>query len=140
MILFPLGRWKFYDYVEFLSNKIEDWYEGDLSDEGRFQFDSLLKTCKKTSDHTKWLGFKRFLKGGPPGVKVWELKFRADRREYRVMGMFTGVEKEALLLLGCYHKDKNYTPSDAIDTAFKRAKAQQADKAGKHERQITGDL
>ena len=56
------------------------------------------------------------------------------------MGMFTGVEKEALLLLGCYHKDKNYTPSDAIDTAFKRAKAQQADKAGKHERQITGDL
>lgn len=140
VILFPLGKWKFFDHVEGGGNPVQDWYGKDLSEEGRFQFDSLLKACRKTADHRQWLGFKRFLKGAPKGVKVWELVFKADRREYRVMGMFTGAQREALILLGCYHKEKNYTPTNAIETAFSRAQMQLEGKATRHERQISDDL
>ncbi len=80
-------------------------------------FSKLLKNIRNTEDHRNWIGFKRFIKRKRD--RVWELQFFADGRQYRVLGDFAG-EKQAVLLIGCYHKGRVYTPPDSIDQAFKR--------------------
>jgi hypothetical protein len=139
VILFPSSaKWSFHDYVEGDWNPIEDWYEG-LSEAAKFQFDSLLKQLSKTEDHLQWLGFK-YLKGEPKKERVWQLDFIADGRQYRVLGVFGSVRKQAVMLLGCYHKGKVYTPPDALTTATKRAKKIKDKKAGTRERSIKNDI
>jgi len=139
VISFPSsGKWSFHDYVEGEWNPVEDWYNG-LSDGGKFHFDSLLKILCKTEDHLQWIGFK-YLKGEPKKERVWQLDFIADRRQYRVLGIFGSVRKQAVLLLGCYHKGNVYTPPDALSTAVKRAKRIRENKAGTRERTIRSDI
>ena len=139
VISFPHGpEWTFHDYVEGASNPIEAWYQ-ELSDAGKFQFDSLLKNLSKTANHLEWIGFK-LLKGEPRKERVWQLDFIADGRQYRVLGVFGSVRKTAVLLLGCYHKGKVYNPPDALETATKRAKKLRENKAGTRERKIKSDI
>jgi hypothetical protein len=139
VISFPSpGKWSFHDFVEGEWNPVEDWYNG-LSDGGKFQFDGLLKLLCKTEDHLQWIGFK-YLKGEPKKERVWQLDFIADRRQYRVLGIFGAVRKQAVLLLGCYHKGNVYTPPDALSTAVKRAKRIRENKAGTRERTIRSDI
>lgn len=68
------------------------------------------------------------------------MDFIADRRQYRVLGVFGQGQKRAVLILGCYHKGINYTPRDALETARKRAKALRAGKAELRERTIKLDI
>jgi transcriptional regulator with XRE-family HTH domain len=111
--------WTFWDYVSpGGNNMIEEWRVRDLSDEGKLMFSKLLKNIRNTENHLNWIGLKRFIKRNRD--RVWELEFFADGRQYRVLGDFAG-EKRAVLLIGCYHKQKVYTPSDALDQAFKRS-------------------
>ncbi len=131
--------WTFHDYVEGGQNPIENWYENELSDAGKFGFDALLKDRAKTRNHLEW-GLKP-LKGEARTLHIWELKFLADGRQYRVLGVFRAA-KQAVLLVGCYHKGKVYTPPDALDTAIKRAKALRDQKqgVGTSERKIKFDI
>jgi hypothetical protein len=111
--------WKFWDYVSAVGNNmIEEWLQKEVSEDGRLTFDKLLKNIRNTENHRNWIGlrpkpFKR--KSG----MIWELGFFADGRQYRILGDFCG-EKEAVFLIGCYHKQKRYYPEDTIDQAFKR--------------------
>jgi phage-related protein len=115
--------WTFVDCVCGGTNPIQDWYENDLSEEAQDLFDALLKNISKTEQHTNWTGFRRFLKGEQvQKQRIWELEFRADKRQYRVLCKFGTKRKEIILLMGCYHKQSVYTPADAIDQATKRAK------------------
>lgn len=131
--------WSFRDYREGGQNPIENWYAGDLLDGGRFGFDALLKNTAKTENHLEWSGFK-LLKGDAKKERIWQLDFIADGRQYRVLGKFGEVRKQAILLVGCYHKGSIYTPVGAIQTAIRRAKKLREKKADTIERKIKFDL
>ena len=126
--------WSFFDYVEGARNPIQDWFDG-LSEEAQNTFNTLLKDTQKTSNHLQWGGFK-YLKGEPKSEHIWQLDFIADKRQHRLLGVFGGVQKQAVLILGCYHKGDNYTPQDALTTATKRAKNLRLGRAGIRERKI----
>jgi len=115
-------------------NRIEPWYR-ELSDEGKDTFDKLLRNTHKISNHLQWGGFK-FLKGKPKEERIWQLDFKADKKQYRLLGVFGELRKQAVIILGCYHKGDVYTPKDAMETACKRAKTLREKRATIHERPI----
>ncbi len=125
VILFPLAvqdQWTFWDFQYSKdSNPIEDWCES-LSEEASSAFDTLLRVLRTTDSHLQWLGFKGFLRGKLKQERIWELEFRANKRQYRVLGKFGQIRKRAVILVGCYHKGRVYTPADALGQAYKRAK------------------
>jgi len=131
-------HWTFYDYVEGDRNPIQDWYENELSDGGRFGFDGLLKNSAKTRSELQWSGFK-YPKGELRKEKIWQIAFVADGKQYRLLGVFQAARR-AFLLIGFYHKGKIYTPPNAFDTAIRRAKALREGRAGTRERKIKFDL
>jgi phage-related protein len=133
------AKWTFYDYVPDKKNPIQAWHMG-LSLDARLQFDAVLKDCSKTEKPQDWGGFKHYLQGGAKAERVWELGFMADKRQYRILGIFGDERKHAILLIGCYHKGSNYTPSNAIETARKRAKGFREGKGGLCERKIETDF
>lgn len=141
VIPFPQPEtWTFYDWVDrHGANPIDDWLEGE-SDEVRMVFNSTLKEAQKRKNHLEWLCFKRFIKGKKfEEERIWELQFRANRREYRLLGRFDG-QMRAIVFCGCYHKGSVYTPKDALETALRRAKELAAGKADRRERKIQDDL
>ena len=139
VICFPSPPlWTFFDYVANGQNVIEEWYQKELSEEARFAFDALLKNHHKIESFLNWPGFK-YLQGKMKEEGIWQLDFRADKRQYRLLGVFGNLRKSAVLILGCYHKGDNYTPRDALDNAIKRAKALREGKASINERKIKSD-
>jgi phage-related protein len=134
-----LPRWSFLDFVDGGGNRIEAWYQNELSREGKDGFDALLKNTHKIENHLQWGGFK-FLKGEARKEHIWQLDFVADRKQYRALGVFGAERKQAVVLLGCYHKGDSYTPRDAIETACKRAKALREKRGTTCERKIKYDL
>lgn len=140
VIPFPVARhWLFFDYVEGANNPIEKWYQEELSDEGRLVFEELLKNTQKIESHLQWGGFK-YLKGEPRKERIWQLDFIADKKQYRLLGVFGEVRKQAVVLIGCYHKGDIYTPRKALETACKRAKALRERRATTFERKVKVDL
>ena len=132
--------WRFWDFVYTNnSNPIEDWYRDDLSDEARFVFDNLLKNICQVENHLEWGCFRGFMKGKLKEQRVWELGFRSDGRQYRVLGIFGPQRRNATLLVGCYHKQKVYTPPDALNQAYTRCNALSEGRATYHERKIRID-
>lgn len=132
-------KWTFWDFSFWGgSNPIEEWYQS-LSEEGMFRFDSLLKVNHKTALPINWVQLK-FLKGKLAKHRIWELRFFADGRQYRVLGNFGEDRKRAILLLGCYHKGGVYEPPDALEQAVKRARMLTERKATCYERPIKDDI
>ena len=132
--------WTFFDFAYLNgTNPIDDWYQRDLSEDAQFLFDKALKDCQKIELPKNWTAFKRFLEGKPKEDRIWELQFYSDGRQYRILGVFGPQRKQATLLIGCYHKAKVYTPSDAIETASRRAKLLANGEATRHERKIPLD-
>ena len=142
-IEFPVDdRWTFWDF-NFSNdcNPIEHWYESDLSEEAKYEFDALLKNNRKTQSLLNWMGFKRYLKGKKFKVhRIWELEFRADKRQYRILGKFGDKRKQVILLIGCYHKGSVYTPANALEQACIRARMLAEREATICERPIKDDL
>lgn len=141
MITFPSlgGSWRFFDIVEGRNNRIQEWYQGDLLVEGRYAFDALLKNTAKISNHLQWGNKFKYLKGEARKERIWQLDFVADKRQYRLLGIFR-PQRQAVLLIGCYHKGKVYAPPDAIELASKRASALREGRASISERSIRYDL
>lgn len=131
--------WRFWDYGTHELNLFDAWYSSQ-SEEARDQIDGILKNCCNVADHQQWLSFKRFLKGKYAACKIWEMRFKSDKREYRILGIFGTKRKECILLMGCYHKGSNYTPAAALDIAFDRAKNFKLGIGELRERKIRTDL
>jgi hypothetical protein len=110
-------KWRFFDYAE----DIETWYRG-LSEDGRYTFDSLLKINTKAASPDNWQGSKP-LQGACKKFGIWEWRFRSDGVQQRILGVFGSERKTAIFLIGCYHKDNIYKPSDCLETAVTRAKS-----------------
>jgi hypothetical protein len=137
----PKKPWKYWDFVyPNDSNPIEDWYQG-LPEDIQDLFDALTKTNQKTERPQQWTGLRKFLKGGDLQKHgVWELEFKGeDGLARRLLGVFDG-EKTAIFLIGCYHKGGNYTPSDALESAAKRASLYFQKKAKLSERKVQEDI
>lgn len=131
-------QWTFWDFVTVTNTPIEDWYSS-LSDEAQNLLRALLKNNSKIELPIHWIGWKGFLQGKYKSERIWELFFRADKRQYRVFCIW-GDGKKVILLVGCYHKGKVYTPADALDTALKRVKSLKEGRATLRERKIETDI
>ena len=132
--------WTFWDFAYTSnSNPIEDWYQNDLSDESRFDFDNLLKNICQIENHLEWGCFRCMMKGKLREQRIWELGFASEGRQYRLLGKFGSTRRTVVLLAGCYHKQKVYTPADALNSAYLRSKALSEGNANYHERKIKID-
>lgn len=122
------------------SNPVDRWAIDDLSDAARFALNDALKDARKIDEMTDWLCYKRRMKGKLAKYKVWELRFQCgDKREYRLFGVTGNERKQAIFLMGCYHKGGVYTPADALNTTLRRAKDLKEKKAAIYERKIRLD-
>jgi hypothetical protein len=124
LLLSEPSVWTFEDFVSLNdTNPIEVW-RNEQSEEVQRNFDAVLKNIHKIANYRDWGAWRGPLKGEAKKYHIWEIGFAADRRQYRLFGIF-GKErrKQVILLLGCYHRGEVYAPRNAIDTAIKRAKA-----------------
>jgi hypothetical protein len=139
----PPLLWRYWDFVYLNdTNPIEAWYWA-LPEDIQDTFDTLLKNNQKTKLPQQWTGFRKYLHGGDlQKYGVWELEFKGqDGLAHRLMGIFDGA-KTAIFLMGCYHKDDNYTPPNALETAAARASLyyQNPKQAKTHERTVKKDI
>jgi hypothetical protein len=88
-------------------NKISDWYF-DLSKQEQSDADEFIKNARKLK---KWeMPIYRQLGGG-----IGELRWKSENKQQRLIGYFKGETWYAVI--GCTHKQRIYTPSDALNTA-----------------------
>jgi hypothetical protein len=97
------------------NNKISDWYD-DLSATEKAATDEFLKNVRRTANW-KMPDYRGSLKGHKG---IGELRWPAEKKEHRLIGYLTGGKFVALI--GCIHKQKIYTPANALETADKRKK------------------
>ena len=121
------------------NNLIQEWVNS-LSEDAELMFNAVLKNIRRTENHLHWVAFRGFLQGKSKEERIFELGFKADRRRYRLLVSFGPEKKEVTLLMGCYHKQRVYTPRDAVDEARKRSKALAERRATRHERQVRDDF
>lgn len=130
--------WTFCDYSTGAGNPIKDWVAG-LSEDAENTFWSVLKNNRKVQNPIHWTQL-RYLQGDAKKHRLWELRFRADDKAYRVIGFFSeDRRKTAILLIGCFHKQTVYDPSDAIRTAITRKGHLEKGEATAIERPISTD-
>ena len=122
---------EFLDYISPAgNNKIEEWYESLYSEEARTEFDVLLGNLEVLDSWSK-PAFRR-LKGSKY-KGLGEICFIADKIQHRVIG-FSGPETgQYTLLIGCTHKQRVYTPANALDTAVRRMRQVKSSKVEVHE-------
>ena len=114
-----MGVWKFKDFVSPAGvNQVQKWYDR-LSPTVQADVDELLETLKKKE---KWddSEFRARLKG-KAGKGLSEIKWKSERTQYRLIGMFCPGH-EYIFLIGCTHKASIYDPPNAIETAAERKK------------------
>ena len=128
-------EWRVFDYGPEGSSAIQKWYDNELSLGAQTIFDAMLKALRYVPDPALWVGNRGHLKGKPAAEGVFELGFRADKRQYRVFCV-TRPRRELVLLLGCYHKQDDYKPTEALATGTLRAKKVREGKAVVCERKI----
>ncbi|MGC9157534.1 MAG: type II toxin-antitoxin system RelE/ParE family toxin [Terracidiphilus sp.] len=140
VISFPRsGFWRFYDWVDGDgSNPIEKWLAAE-SDEVQMTFNSVLKEAGKRLNHLEWTCFRHKMNKELGAAGVNELGFNAQGRQYRLFVKFDG-ELQTVILCGCFHKGDKWTPTDALKTTVKRARALAQGKASRRERTIQDDL
>jgi hypothetical protein len=112
---------------------ISDWYRKELLPQARLRFDDLLRDLEKLRAK-EWSPVDFFpLTGAHSGIS--ELRFTADKKEYRPLGLLLppadigGANLDVLVLLvGAYKKMGLWTPHGARDTAVGRRKLVLADR------------
>lgn len=98
------------------NNKIADWH-GGLSSRERADADEFLKLMRKTREWAMPNYRPRLVNGDGLG----ELRWPSEGKQHRLLGFFRYGYWFAVV--GCTHKQKVYTPADALETG-KRYKKQ----------------
>ena len=133
--------WRWYG-IEYPSRyrPVDVWYRDELSDEAKFAVRDALKDAQKIDNPRNWVCFKRFMQGDLKKHKVWELQFDCgDNIPYRLLGVFGDERKQAIFIIGCYHKGSTYTPTGALKTAYERARDVKEKRVALYERKIPTD-
>lgn len=119
--------WTFMSYeTELGKDVIRDWDVDETFDAGE-SFRAALKNSYKISDYTQWPCWHHRMTGEAARHSLVELRFPADKRQYRILARFSG-KKCIVLFCVCYHKGSVWTPPKAIETAIGRVKALDAGK------------
>jgi len=114
---------RFLDYKSPAGNNlIAEWY-CRISVEARAMFDDLLDVLSKKAIWS-YPDFKRLDDG------LGEIRWKCDKKQYRVIGCSWKEPQGYLLLIGCTHKQDIYDPPDAIGTADKRRRGLQFERKG----------
>lgn len=117
---------RFLDYVSPAGNNlIAEWYCG-TSVESRAMLDALLDVLSKKKEWTA-PEFKHL------GDGLGEIRWKCDGKQHRVIGSWQNEPSGFWLLIGCTHKQKIYSPPDAIATAGKRLRGILNEKKGRVE-------
>ena len=134
----PPALWTFYDFG-YLGGRtpIFDWYENEISDRARLSFDALVKNNQKIPNQLEWSSVDKQMQGILKGHQVWQWRIPGEL-QYRMLGVFHGLKK-AVFLMGCYHKGRKYTPTDALGTTLERKKLLEKGDCKLHERPIKLD-
>jgi hypothetical protein len=104
---------RFLDYLmPSRNNAIADWYCRQSVD-CRVAFDDLLDILSKKANWSE-PEFKRLQAG------LGEIRWKVDDVQHRVIGCAWKNPHGYLLLIGCTHKQRVYSPPDAIETADRR--------------------
>jgi hypothetical protein len=124
--------WKFMDYISPQGrNVIADWYAG-LQTQEQSDFKALMRILAKTR---QWhSGAYKPLGKQYPGLG--ELRFYSQRKAHRVIGYFGPGRGQFTMLIGCFHKQKVYTPANALGTALQRKSFLERGEGSVHERKI----
>jgi hypothetical protein len=85
---------------------MDDWRRG-LQIGPRVALDTFLKNMAKRAE---W---------GSPEKGLTELRWVSGNVQHRVIGYGSG-DHEYTMLIGCTHKDKRYSPTNALSTAVDR--------------------
>jgi hypothetical protein len=104
-----------------------DW-DIDRSFEALLAFGNFVKNDRKIKNPFEWTSWHHKMNGKPGKAGVIELRFTADKRQYRVLSVFNGSMRLVVLCI-CYHKGNVWSPKDAENIATERAKAVESGKA-----------
>jgi phage-related protein len=127
-----MDSWQFMDYISPQGrNMIADWHARLLRQE-QSDFIALIRILAKTRQW-KDPAFKQ-LKGKYQGMD--ELRFTSERKAHRVIGFVWPSSQQFTMLIGCFHKQRVYTPANALDTALQRRKFLEQGKGSVRERKI----
>jgi len=91
-------------------NKIADWYN-DLSAQEKADADQFIQKMRKTVDWKMPLYRPRISGGSGLG----ELRWWSNNKQHRLIGFFMGYAWYAVM--GCIHKQRVYSPPNALETA-----------------------
>lgn len=133
-------KWLFRQYVSPMGRKvIEDWRK-DMSDASfRSDFDTFLRRLAKMES---WPGgFIDSIKG-KPNKRLTELRWTSGKIEHRIVGYQvedTNGRHQYLMLIGCTHKGRVYTPANALTSAVDRRTRLIAGEATSSEYQLIAD-
>ena len=128
-----MAIWQFMDYISPQGrNVIDDWYTGLLTQE-QSDFKALLRILAKTRQWPR--GAFKLL--GRPYPGLGELRFESQKRALRVIGCFGPGPWQFTMLIGCFHKQRVYTPANALDTAMQRKRLLARREGSVRERKIS---
>jgi hypothetical protein len=112
-------------------NVIADWYAG-LQTQEQSDFKALMRILAKTH---QWHG-GAYKPLGKQYLGLGELRFYSEKKAYRVIGYFGPSRGQFTMLIGCFHKQRVYTPASALDTALRRKRFLERGEGSVHERKI----
>jgi hypothetical protein len=113
-----LALWGFRCYVlPSGRDVIDDWYSNQ-SDSVQAAFDVALEFLEQRPRH-EWRRPHFDLLSGDMR-EIGEVRFKADRKEFRIFGFFGPGRSIFTLLIGASKKGSTYDPKSAMETASKR--------------------
>jgi hypothetical protein len=125
-----LPLWTFKSYVSPSGRvAIVDWY-GRQTVEVQGAFDVVLEFLEQRP-RDEWRRPDFDLLSGKLR-EIGEIRFKADRKQIRILGFFGPDPAQFTLLVGSSKKGKQYDPKEALETALRRKSEIDADRTRAH--------
>ena len=114
---------------------IEDWRRG-MQPQAKSDFDTFLKNMAKQGEwHYPAIdGLK-----GKKYKGLSELRWISGNVQHRIIG-YTLADHRYVMLIGCTHKQRRYTPTSCLDSAVERRKSIERGEATYSEYSLVTDL
>jgi len=120
------NRGRLWTFLEFVSSggrpQITDWYS-NLPPDVQAVFDDRVGFLAIHERKDWQLPEFRMLRGKEGRAGISEIRWDVGGVQWRVLGFFGSSRMQYTMLIGCTHKQKQYDPRDAADTAIRRKKS-----------------
>jgi hypothetical protein len=111
-------------FVEYVSGRglgtVTAWLaEGSVT--RRAEFHTRLRFLAPIRNRLDWEDSSfRKMRRAAGRAGLYEIRWKADSTQWRVLGFFRDGQREFVMVMGCSHKQQIYTPRDAIEKAIDR--------------------